>query len=1027
MAVAPAQRGPRATVLQAVGAVEGDSATAVRARWRARLRRNPGDRDAALGLATLDRLLSHYDAAVRGYRALDRDGTAPIDGITAHARTGLAIIVQARGDQRAAAFGFARAAEAARLANEPALEVQSLLGLARARARLVGATAALALLDSIAPMVPTSDVRLRAMYEAGRATILSQLGRPEAQQVALACIEEARRAATARLEAACYQPIVTDAERRGDTKPAIDLLARVAVLNRRAHDDWSLANTLQWQGHLLSTRGEYGAAQLALRQAVSSAEASGNAAALAWASLRLARISRFAQDRAAAVAQLARSVAAFQRQGDVAGLMEARGLEVTLAADAGDYLRAHRLATEQLEWARRTARPRLEFTALVAQATLAERQRDWTTALARLDSANAVMRRHEMTGWVDVLWYHQGLIALRRTRLAPAEGFFRANLDVLDPMQQVYRYRTRARLADVYARRGELARAERELASAGAELDAWRATLTDDELRVAAFQTGEDEDPDLGVPRVIAALAAGGRVEGAFALAERRRARELADRMVQADALGDSHASAARLRAQWQSYHQPAADIASLIPDDSTALLEYVTGTHGAPTTVFVLTRAGNEASAQTLLSAHVVTPADSLADGIARFAALLESGGDPRPLARALGAALLDPPLATVGPRTSRIVIVPDGPLHNLPFDALRLANGRYAVERYAVGTAPSAAVVAALWRRPRATADSAPVRLLAFGDPAFATTGVRRPHAGHEAGRAVYREALDSAFHLPRLAESGREARLVAAYAPDAVVRLREEASEAFLKHAPLSAYRVIHFATHALVDERSVERTALALAPGGGESGFVPPGDLAALRLDADLVVLSACRTANGVVVTGEGVQGLTAPLLQAGARAVVATGWRVEDRRTLAFVERFYAGLAERRPVVEALRAAKLDAIRRGAPPSEWAAFTVVGNPLVTVPLQSPDPTGRWWLAGTLAAVATAGGAAVLRRNRILRSLEGGARRSELRLSALGSRLSATAAGGTPRRQVDVLHAEGFRMNTRAESRGPRAES
>ena len=125
------------------------------------------------------------------------------------------------------------------------------------------------------------------------------------------------------------------------------------------------------------------------------------------------------------------------------------------------------------------------------------------------------------------------------------------------------------------------------------------------------------------------------------------------------------------------------------------------------------------------------------------------------------------------------------------------------------------------------------------------------------------------------------------------------------------------MIHFATHALVDDRALGRTALALAPGKTAGGFVTPGELAALKLDADLVVLSACRTAGGVVVDGEGVQGLTAPLLQAGARSVVATSWRVGDRSTVRFVEDFYDELARGRQVVEALRSAKLAAMKHGA--------------------------------------------------------------------------------------------------------------
>jgi CHAT domain-containing protein len=129
-----------------------------------------------------------------------------------------------------------------------------------------------------------------------------------------------------------------------------------------------------------------------------------------------------------------------------------------------------------------------------------------------------------------------------------------------------------------------------------------------------------------------------------------------------------------------------------------------------------------------------------------------------------------------------------------------------------------------------------------------------------------------------------------------------------------------------------------TALALAPGNGEDGFVTPGELTRLQLAADLVVLSACRTAGGVVVDGEGVQGLTAPLLAAGARSVVATSWRVGDERTVGLVEDFYAELARGRPVIEALQTAKLEALHRRTPAAVWGAFTVFGDPLVTIPLR-----------------------------------------------------------------------------------------
>jgi CHAT domain-containing protein len=180
-------------------------------------------------------------------------------------------------------------------------------------------------------------------------------------------------------------------------------------------------------------------------------------------------------------------------------------------------------------------------------------------------------------------------------------------------------------------------------------------------------------------------------------------------------------------------------------------------------------------------------------------------------------------------------------------------------------------------------------------------------------------------------------------------------------YLKHAPLERFRIIHFATHALVDERSAARTVLALAPERSESGRVSPGDLAALRLDADLVVLSGCRTAGGVLVEGEGIQGLTAPLIQAGARSVVASQWRIPDRSTIPFVQAFYQVLANGLTVGDALRAAKLDALRRGAPAREWAAFTTVGDPLVSVPLRAPWPDA--WRSAILVATLALGAAGI----------------------------------------------------------------
>jgi CHAT domain-containing protein len=139
--------------------------------------------------------------------------------------------------------------------------------------------------------------------------------------------------------------------------------------------------------------------------------------------------------------------------------------------------------------------------------------------------------------------------------------------------------------------------------------------------------------------------------------------------------------------------------------------------------------------------------------------------------------------------------------------------------------------------------------------------------------------------------------------------------------------------------------------------------------ALHLDADLVVLSACRTAGGVAIAGEGMEGLTAPLVSAGVRSLVATQWRIGDQSTVRLVEDFYAGLASGMPVADALRSAKLRAIARGEPPGDWAGFTVVGDPLARVALATPVRAAEpWWLAAAVALALAAMAIALVRRRR-----------------------------------------------------------
>jgi CHAT domain-containing protein len=294
-------------------------------------------------------------------------------------------------------------------------------------------------------------------------------------------------------------------------------------------------------------------------------------------------------------------------------------------------------------------------------------------------------------------------------------------------------------------------------------------------------------------------------------------------------------------------------------------------------------------------------------------------------PAARHLGQALLGSALAALPASVTRLVIVSDGVLHTLPFEALRTeGDPRTFGERFEIAVVPSAT----LWLRLRGAVRPPGTTAMVLADPDL-------PPGGGTSG-----------FRLGPLPAARREGRAIAsALGLDAAsVREGAAASEHALKQTPLAAVDVLHLAVHARADARFPERSAVFLAAGApDEDGWLQPPEIASLGLDGALVVLSACESANGALVAGEGPLSLARAFFAGGAGSVIATRWPLRDDDAAFMMARFYRALGSGATVAAALRQARLEAMADGRPAEVWAGFALLGDGSATpvrVPAASP---------------------------------------------------------------------------------------
>lgn len=307
--------------------------------------------------------------------------------------------------------------------------------------------------------------------------------------------------------------------------------------------------------------------------------------------------------------------------------------------------------------------------------------------------------------------------------------------------------------------------------------------------------------------------------------------------------------------------------------------------------------------------------------------------------------------PIANEVKNVKQIVVIADGALQLIPFSALTFKpNAAYQPisATIEIVNAPSFASLAFL-RENKANRQKSNDKLLAvFADPIFQEDDerfvIKSPNPKNPANEKDLSDNLAMAlrdFGLDRLARlpfSGIEAREIGKFAPEqTILALGTDASRQNFLRGDFNSYRILHFATHGFLNQQNPELSGLVLSlydkNRNPQNGFLRVIDLYSLHLNTDLVVLSACQTALGKEIDGEGIVGLTRGFMYSGASGVVSSLWKVEDAATAELMKRFYrAMLKDGQTPSAALRTAQneLRRIPRFSNPRYWSGFTLNGE-------------------------------------------------------------------------------------------------
>jgi CHAT domain-containing protein len=423
-------------------------------------------------------------------------------------------------------------------------------------------------------------------------------------------------------------------------------------------------------------------------------------------------------------------------------------------------------------------------------------------------------------------------------------------------------------------------------------------------------------------------------------------------------------------------------EIQRLVVDDDSMLLEYSLGddrsylwavTRNGVSSYELPGRGRIEEAARNLyalLTANQPLPGETFAqrqDRVARADAQL-------PLEIANLSNML---LAPISDRlsTKRLLIVPDGALQYIPFQILHAGNdARSLVADHEIVNEPSASTLALIVSETQTR--QPPTRTVAvLADPVFEADDPRITSSAPPADAALTMQARDPELNralrdvsftgaenrIPRLPASQAEADAIMSVTPwrSGFQALSFAANRKMAMSGELAKYRIIHFATHGLLNNEHPELSGIVLSmfdeQGQPQDGYLRLHDIYNLKLPVDLVVLSACNTALGKDVKGEGLIGLTRGFMYAGAGSVVASLWKVDDEATAELMRLFYGYmLRDGLSPVAALRKAQVSMSqqKRWQAPYYWAGFVIQGQYLQTERAErfAMRRLGLWLLAG-----------------------------------------------------------------------------